>query len=434
MRPRAPGGAAAGLLLAAVVLYALNLRGPIVAVAPIVQEVAAGLGVSVAAAGIFASIPVVLFAVATPLAAFLMRRASLETTILLSLAVVALGTVVRSLGDFTWAVTGTVVIGAAIAVGNVVVPVIVRRDFRGREGLVNGVYTASLNAGSVLTTALTAPLADLVGWRWALASWALLTLVAGAVWWRVRGRAMAGRRSAAVERPGADAAPGRTPDASPADGSSSVSRSGDAAARGDGASLPLARPVWRRGDVWLLVAAMGGQSFSYYALSAWLPSLLADTVGLDANGAGVASSAFQAFAIVGAIGAPVLMARGVPTRAVLVGLALLWVALPVGLLLAPGANVVWMSCAGVAQGGNFTVLITLMGRRARDGREMQRISAFVQGGGYAVAATGPTLLGVVHSASGGWTVPLVVVLGALTVMATAGLVVASARPLPPRQV
>lgn len=163
MRPRATGGAAAGLLLAAVVLYALNLRGPIVAVAPIVQEVASGLGISVAAAGVFSSIPVVLFATATPFAAFLMRRASLETTVLLSLAVVALGTVVRSLGDFAWAVTGTVVIGAAIAVGNVVVPVIVRRDFRGREGVVNGIYTASLNAGSVLTTALTAPLADLVG-------------------------------------------------------------------------------------------------------------------------------------------------------------------------------------------------------------------------------------------------------------------------------
>ena len=432
MRPRATGRAAAGLLLAAVVLYALNLRGPIVAVAPIVEDVAAGLGISVAAAGIFSSIPVVLFAVATPLAAFLMRRASLETTILLSLAVVALGTVVRSLGDFAWAVTGTVVIGAAIAVGNVVVPVIVRRDFRGREGVVNGVYTASLNAGSVLTTALTAPLADIVGWRWALASWALLTLVAGAVWWRVRGRALPGPRAVAGEEAGVDTAPGHVPDASAAGGPSLAARSSSAGPqRGSGGS---ARPVWRRGDVWLLVAAMGGQSFSYYALSAWLPTLLADTVGLDANGAGVASAAFQAFAVVGAIGAPVLMARGVSTRVVLVGLALLWVALPMGLLLAPGANVVWMSGAGVAQGGNFTVLITLMVRRARDGREMQRMSAFVQGCGYGVAATGPTLLGVVHTATGGWTVPLVVVLGALTVMAAAGLAVASARPLPARPV
>ncbi|PFG37286.1 CP family cyanate transporter-like MFS transporter [Flavimobilis soli] len=426
MRPRATGGAAAGLLLAAVVLYALNLRGPIVAVAPIVQEVASGLGISVAAAGVFSSIPVVLFATATPFAAFLMRRASLETTVLLSLAVVALGTVVRSLGDFAWAVTGTVVIGAAIAVGNVVVPVIVRRDFRGREGVVNGIYTASLNAGSVLTTALTAPLADLVGWRWALASWALLTLVAAAVWWRVRDLALPGRSSGASLVGGAP----RGHDAEATDGR------GAAEGTPAGPSVPAepSRTVWRRVDVWLLVAAMGGQSFSYYSLSAWLPTLLADTVGLDANGAGVASSAFQALAVVGAIGAPVLMAKGVSTRVVLVGLAVLWVALPVGLLAAPGANVVWMSCAGVAQGGNFTVLITIMARRARDGREMQRMSAFVQGCGYGIAATGPTLLGLVHTASGGWTVPLVVVLGALTVMAVAGLVVASARPVPPRPV
>lgn len=409
MRSRAAGGAATGLVLTAVVLYALNLRGPIVAVAPIVQDVASGLGVSVAAAGIFSSIPVVLFAVATPLAAVLMRRISLETTILVSLAFVALGTVVRSLGDFAWAVTGTVVIGAAIAVGNVVVPVIVRRDFRGREGVVNGVYTASLNVGSVLTTALTAPLAHLVGWRWALASWALLTLVAAVVWWRVRQRQEAATVPGSVE--------------------SGPGTSGSAAQ--EPALQSGLRPVWRRGDVWLLVAAMGGQSFSYYGISAWLPTLLSDSVGLDANGAGAASSVFQAMAIVGAIGAPVLMARGVRTRVVLVVLAVLWLALPLGLLLAPGANVVWMACAGVAQGGNFTVLITLMVRRARDGRETQRISAFVQGCGYAIAATGPTLLGVVHTASGGWTLPLVLVLVALVTMA-AGLLVASARPLPPQ--
>ena len=399
-------GPASGLLLTAIVVYALNLRGPIVAVAPVVEELAASLGISVATAGVLSSIPVILFAVAAPVAGVLMRRLTLETTVLLSLAVVAGGTAIRSLGGFGWAVAGTVVLGAAIAVGNVVVPVLVRRDFRGREGTVNGIYTAALNLGSVVTTALTAPLAQVLGWRWALVAWSVLTLAAGLLWWRVRAATAAGRGEHPA--PEAETAP------------PGVERDG------------LSESVWRRWDVWLLVVALGGQSFSYYGVSAWLPTLLGDTVGLDANAAGVASATFQAMALVGALGTPALIARGVPVRRMLLVLAGLWVALPLGLMLAPGANVVWMASAGVAQGGNFTVILTIMLRRSRSGHESRRVSAFVQGLGYGIAATGPTALGLVHAATGGWTAPLVVVLAVLTVMAVAGLVVASARPLPSR--
>jgi CP family cyanate transporter-like MFS transporter len=101
------------------------------------------------------------------------------------------------------------------------------------------------------------------------------------------------------------------------------------------------------------------------------------------------------------------------------------VVLGVGLLVAPGGWVVWCAVGGVAQGGGLTVIFAMIVRGARDETENRRMSATVQGIGYTVAAAGPTVLGAVHDASGGWTVPLYVVLGSITVLAVAGTTAAA---------
>jgi CP family cyanate transporter-like MFS transporter len=75
---------------------------------------------------------------------------------------------------------------------------------------------------------------------------------------------------------------------------------------------------------------------------------------------------------------------------------------------------------GVAQGGGLVVVFVAVVRLARDEADARRLSAMVQGGGYAVAAVGPYVLGAVHEATGGWDAPLLVVVVALLVMATAG--------------
>lgn len=371
--------------------------------APVIRELAADLGVTAGTAGLLSTIPVICFAAATPFVAAYLRRASLERAVLVSLALVLVGTVVRSTGGFPLAIAGTVVIGVAITIGNVAVPVIVARDFPSRVGIVTGIYTSALNIGSVITTIGTAPLAALVGWRWALALWGVLVLVAAVVWRIATARIAA----APVPAPSADAA-ASTP--VPVD------------------SIALL-PPWRRWDVWLLVAAFGAQSFSYYGSSTWLPSILADTIGLSKDGAGAASSVFQLMAIVGSLGAPALLARGLHLRTVSALLVGCWLVLPAGLLFAPHGYLVWMAAAGVAQGGFFTMVVVMMVRRAGGTSNMRRMSAFVQGLGYCLAAAGPVALGLVHDATGSWTAPLLTVLVMVGIMAAAGLTVASAKPV-----
>jgi CP family cyanate transporter-like MFS transporter len=188
---------------------------------------------------------------------------------------------------------------------------------------------------------------------------------------------------------------------------------------------------WRRPVAWGLLIAFSGQAFSYYGITAWLPSLLADEQGLSRSAAGASSSLFQVLAIVGAFAVPVLVAWWGRPSLVLLTVTALWATLPLGLLLAPSLWPLWCALAGAAQGGGITIVFIAIVRRSRDLTENRRMSALVQGGGYTVGATGPLVIGAVHDASGGWTVPLLVILGAVAMMAVAGAPAAGGRPTGP---
>ncbi|MCZ9884866.1 MFS transporter [Arthrobacter sp. B2a2-09] len=367
------------LILACIGLIALNMRGPFVAVAPVVDSLKRDLGFSPVELGLLTGIPVLCFSLAAPLASMAGRRFGAEFAVMLTLVGVLAGVVIRSSGGGVPVMVGTVLIGLAITIGNIAVPLIIRRDFAPRrQATAMGVYTAALNIGSFLTSVATAPLAELVGWRLALAASALLALVAVLFWIPT-----VGARSAFI------------PAAVPA---AEGSRAGNASGVG-----------------WLtagLTLGFAGQAFSYYGVTAWLPSFLADELGMGTAQAGAGSSLFQIFAIVGGLGVP-LLARFASTTAVAATLGALWLTVPLGLLLAPGWWWLWSSLGGVAQGGGITVIFIAIIKFARDQASAGKMSAVVQGVGYCFAALAPTIIGYVHSISGSWTVPLLVILGSV---------------------
>lgn len=386
-------GALPWVFVLVLVLVALNLRAPFVAVAPITDELRSDLGVGGAAVGLLTSLPVLCFGLLAPVALAVIRRAGIQRAVALCLLVVVLGSVVRSLGGYPLAVLGTVVIGLAITVGNVVVPVVIRRETpAARVGAVTGVYVAAMNVGSMVVTLGTAPISQAAGWRVALAVWALPALVGLAAWgWWSRGS-----RPAQATRP-----------------------AGSAPAVPEGTVSPDVRIVWRTPIAWLLGLAFAGQASSYYALTAWLPTLLADEIGLGATGAGTASSVFQVSAIVGAFGVPLLATR-LPPAATIAVVGLLWMVFPVQLLLDPELYLLGSLVGGIAQGGGFAAIFTVVVQVSRTDRESAQLSAFVQGVGYVVAATGPAVLGLAHDVTDAWTVPVLVVLGTTATFAVLG--------------
>ncbi len=367
----------AWLLMVCIGLVALTLRSPIVALAPVLGELREDLGLSAAEAGLLTSIPVLCFALASPLASLVIRRFGVEFAITLTLLGVLAGTVVRSAGDTAATTLGTVVIGVAITVGNIAVPLIIRRDFPvRRQAAATGIYTAALNIGSTLAALLTAPVAAAAGWRIGLASSVLAVLVGLAVWLPALGR-----RRALVPAP---------------------------------QPRPATGPTGRAGGRWAaagLAAGFSGQAFAFYGVTAWLPTLLVDVVAMSTVEAGAASSFFQVFAIAGALGVP-LAARRASTTAVAAAVGATWLFLPVGLLLAPEQWWAWTALGGVAQGGGITVIFIAIMRLAHDGPSAGRISAVVQGVGYGFGALAPAVLGLVHERSGTWSASLLVVLAA----------------------
>jgi MFS transporter, CP family, cyanate transporter len=374
-----------GLVVVAVVAIGLVLRGPIIAVAPVIGDVRGDLAFTAAQAGLLTSLPVLCFAVLTPVASVLIARVGPDLATTIGILGVILGIVVRSAGDAASVFTGTLIMGAFITVGNVVVPVLIRRDVppeRARSA--TAFYTSALNFGSVIATAASAPLAQAFGWRVSLAGWAVLTLVVLVVW------VLAGGRD--VVRP--------------------VLRG-----RSDAAGAADDGPVGRRERTTGILLCLGfaGQAFAYYGVTAWLPTLLEDELGYDATAAGSSAAVFQLAGLIGTIGVPLLARRG-GLLPVAVATGALWLVVPIGLIVSPGAWFVWSVLGGAAQGAGITLVFILVVEIAVDGGHARRLSALSQGVGYLLGgATAPTVLGAVHDATGGWSAPMLVVIAAVVV-------------------
>lgn len=405
---------AAWLLPAAIVLIALNFRGPIVATAPVIGDVRGDLGLTATIAGLLTTIPVLCFALATPFASWVIAKADPECAVSLSLVIVLAGTVVRSMPSSAALLIGTAVIGIGITIGNVVIPVVIRRDTSAeRVGLVTGVYTSALNVGSMITSLGTAPLAALWGWPVAIAIWAVFALIAAAAWTYAVGARAAWRRPLPSERD--EPLPVTGPIDQVLDtGAIRTARAAEAARV---AAEPI-RPA-RRLITWGLTLAFGGQAFSYYALTAWIPTLLHDEIGFSKASSGASSSVFQILAVVGALGVPLLATRWRPA-AIIALVGTLWLAMPLGLLFAPQLWLLWSVLGGAAQGGGITVIFIVIVRIVSSDADARRMSAFVQGGGYLLGSAGPLVAGALHGATGNWTAPLLVVLVAVLTLGVVG--------------
>jgi CP family cyanate transporter-like MFS transporter len=377
---RAARRVAGPLTLLGVVLLALNLRAAIAGLAPLLPDVRLDLGLGSGTAGLLTTLPVLCFGLLSPFAALLGRRIGVEAALLLAMLGIVAGSLVRTVPGIWWVVAGTAVIGAGITVGNVLVPSIVKQDFPDRQGPVTALTTAALTGGAALAAAVTTPLAHAgLGWRGALLLVGGLAAVAAVVWLPQLRR----RHVAPVVR--------------------------------------LAGTTVLRSPVtWQLAAFMGMQSLTYYALLAWLPTLLRDK-GVSAAGAGWALALFNLLGIATAVAAPALAARRRDQRALGLLVCGTWAVGLFGLLGAPSLYLLWATLTGLAQGAGIGLALALLVVRARTSESARDLSATVQSVGYLLGSTGPVILGLLRDGSGGWTLPLIALCVAVAVMAVASL-------------
>lgn len=396
LTPRGRTAATPRLIVIAVLVAALSFRAPFLSVGPIAGDLADDLGLDPARIGLLTTLPVRCFGLSAPLAGALARRLGFDFALLVGLATIVAGLVVRSLGPWEGVLAGSVVIGVGITVGNIVVPAIIRRDVEPEHRpVVTSGYTGAMNVGAMAATLTIAPLAAWLGWRAALAAWATVT-VCGAVLWSLV--ALRPRRAHAV-------------------GSDSAVRL--ASLLDDQAADPIgvAVPVRRTAVGWLLALAFAGQVSAYYAVAAWLPQVLQDEAGLSAARSGAVTSWFQVLALAGALLFSAATRR-VSWGLITVAIGVLWLACPVVLLVAPGLHLVGATLAGLAQGAGLTALFVLIMQISETDQRAVEHSAFVQGTGYVLSAAAPFAVGALHQASDGWRSPLLLVVGYVLVFTT----------------
>jgi CP family cyanate transporter-like MFS transporter len=368
------------LIAGAIVFTALNLRTAVASVPPLLDEIRADLSLSAAAAGALTTAPVVCMAVGAPIAPFVARRIGTEAAVTVLAATIAAGIALRLIPGVAPLFAGTIVAGLGIALGNVLVPSLIKRDFPERVGLMTGGYTMAISGSGAIAAALAVPVDDAVGdWRTALAVWAIPALAAGLIW--IPWIALRSPANAAKALPS----------------------------------------LWRNRLAWQVTVFMGLQSLLFYSCLSWLPALLRDE-GIDRGAAGALLSVMLLTAIPTCLLVPVVAARNRDQRAAIAVTLTVYAAGLAGLLVAPdAAPAVWATLIGFAQGAMLALAFLLFGLRAPDQEHAAQLSAMAQTVGYAVAAAGPLLLGVLKDATGSWTVPVAVLLAVLVPLFAAGM-------------
>lgn len=385
-RPAPSGGDAPlrlGFVLAGVLLLAMNLRAGITSVGPVLGDIQHDLGISGSAASFLISLPVIGFAVFSPLAPLLARRIGLEWSLGGALLVLAGAIVLRSV-PITGAIwVGTALLGAAVATLNVLIPALVKREYPRQVGLMTGVYSAAQSTLAALAAGLAVPIAGMsqAGWRLSLGVWAGLALVGFAVFLPTLRRRV------------------RTPVGSPAMGPApgSLSSSGR---RGPA--------MWRSPLAWHVTLFLGLQSTIYYTVITWWPTIERDA-GFSSVEAGWHQFAFQCCGIAGSLTAAALLHRLPNQSAIAAVAAILPLTALLGMLFVPHLALLWVSLLGLAGGAAITTALSFFGLRTRDHHQAASLSGLAQSIGYLLAAAGPVVVGAMHDATRSWAPGLVLI-------------------------
>ncbi|GAA1893326.1 CynX/NimT family MFS transporter [Streptantibioticus ferralitis] len=380
------------VLLVGIVLASLNMRAALASMSPLVSEVSAHFGLSSTASSLVTSVPVLFLGLGGIIAPGLARRFGTELVLFCALVLLGIGIVVRVLPSVVALYGGGLLAGTAIALLNVLMPGLIKRDFPDRAAAMTSVYTGAMIAGATLAAATSVPLEKAFGgsWQASLATWSLLAGVAALAWLPqvVIARGRTGHETKAV----------------PAGGSG--------------------KSVWRSALAWQVTLFMALQSLWTYVLIAWLPTILTDH-GMSRSTAGVVF-AFNTFVqLAGAFAVPLLAGRMSSQRLLVVMVTVLVGGGYAGLLVAPVAYAwLWAALIGVGQGGGIGLALTLIVLRAGDAHTAARLSGMSQTVGYLVAAAGPFAAGALYQATHGWTVPITAMLGVCSIALLVGLAAA----------
>ncbi len=372
------------LILLGILFIAANLRAPITSVGPVINEISDVLHLSPAFVGLLTAIPLISFALLSVFAPRVARKTGLERLLLYSMFILALGLFVRSVGNVPFLFFGAALIGAAITVGNVLMPAYIKKMFPNKVGIVTGMYLVSMNLTSALAAGFSIRIgqASGMGWQGSIGIWGVLAILAIFIWYPQV-------KNAPVNKAQHKRSSSKT--------------------------------LWKSTLAWNVAIFMGLQSLLFYCLAAWLPTVLQNW-GMDADRSGWILSFIQMAQLPIMLIGPILAAK-MKDQLTLVWVTFILLMLGLAGIIFGKTNFIVPSVIsiGISLGLAFTLAMMFMVLRTKTTTEAAELSGMSQTVGYIIAACGPPVFGALFSLTGNWYVPLATLVLAAIVLLIVGL-------------
>ncbi len=363
-----PRGKQGALLIAGILMIATTLRVTFTGAAPLLETIRSDYGLSTAQTGLLTTLPLLAFALVSPLAAGIARRFGMERSLFAAMLLICAGIALRSLPSAALLFAGTAIIGCGIALGNVLLPGLIKRDFSQHVARLTGAYSLTMGAAAALGSALVVPLAlHGFGWRGALLMLMLFPLLAFLIWlpqWRTTRSANLSSSRALHER-----------------------------------------GIWRSPLAWQVTLFLGLNSLIYYVIIGWLPTILISH-GYSEAQAGSLHGLLQLATAAPGLAIPLILHRFNDQRWIAALVSLLCAVGAAGLWFVPGQAIIWTLLFGFGSGATMILGLTFIGLRASSAHQAAALSGMAQSVGYLLAACGPPVMGKLHDASGSWYLPL----------------------------
>lgn len=357
--------------MAAIAIIALNLRPSISGVGPLISEIRLDTGLSNTLLGMLTTLPVLAFGIFSVLTPLFTRRLGTEGTMAFALTILTAGILLRVIPDFFALYLGTLILGIGIALGNVLLPGIVKKKFPKKFGLVTGIYSSMLGIGAAIAAGISVPLSENagLGWRWSLGAWAILSFIAFLVWYP------------------------------------QLSENIPAVARRNLRSS--IKELGKSRIAWMVAIFVGLQSLTFYTIIAWLPEILQER-GMNASTAGWMLAMVQGTGVIGTFVFPAWASKRQRQRLPVVILVLIEMVSLAGLMIPTlFLTPLLVSILGFSLGGSFGMALLFIGIRTRGTDSANELSGMAQSVGYTLAATGPALFGGIYDLSQNWLIPLI---------------------------
>ncbi|HCK8168920.1 CynX/NimT family MFS transporter [Salmonella enterica] len=378
-----PRGKQGALLIAGILIIATTLRVTFTGAAPLLETIRSDYGLSTAQTGLLTTLPLLAFALVSPLAAGIARRFGMERSLFAAMLLICAGIALRSLPSAALLFAGTAIIGCGIALGNVLLPGLIKRDFSQHVARLTGAYSLTMGAAAALGSALVVPLAlHCFGWRGALLMLMLFPLLAFLIWlpqWRTTRSANLSSSRALHER-----------------------------------------GIWRSPLAWQVTLFLGLNSLIYHVIIGWLPTILISH-GYSEAQAGSLHGLLQLATAAPGLAIPLILPRFNDQRWIAALVSLLCAVGAAGLWFVPGQAIIWTLLFGFGSGATMILGLTFIGLRASSAHQAAALSGMAQSVGYLLAACGPPVMGKLHDASGSWYLPLSGVTVLAIIMAILGL-------------